>query len=126
MRITPRRTAFVSAAAAAAVSDGPVGFTQRLASFPRLVRDVLLGRYDGLSRGRLLLMVLGAAYVLSPIDLLPEALLTLPGLADDALVAGWLVAAVLGATGAYAAWHAGEVAPAQPGSTTVIGHVVSR
>ena len=117
--------AFVTATAAAAASDGPVGFAQRLASVPRLVRDVVLGRYDGLSRRRLLVMVLAAGYVLSPIDLLPEALLTLPGLADDALVAGWLVAAVLGATGAYAAWHAGEVTPAAPGATTVLGQVVS-
>ncbi len=95
------RKAAAAAAAAAAMSDGPSGFIERLASIPRLVRDVLSGSYDGLSRGRLLLMLLGVVYVVSPVDLLPEALLTIPGLADDAAVAAWLVASALGATSAY-------------------------
>ena len=49
------RKAAAAAAAAAAMSDGPTGFMGRISSIPRLVRDVLLGRYEGLSRGRLLL-----------------------------------------------------------------------
>ena len=40
MKSTPRRAAFAAATAAAAAQDGPVGFAQRLAAFPRLVRDV--------------------------------------------------------------------------------------
>jgi uncharacterized membrane protein YkvA (DUF1232 family) len=104
------RKAAAAAAAAAAMSDGPTGFTARVASIPRLVRDVLRGRYDGLSRGRLLLMVGAVFYILSPIDLLPEAILTIPGLADDAAVAAWLVASLLAATTAYRAWETGHVA----------------
>ena len=103
------RRAAAAAATAAAMSDGPGGFVARLASIPRLVRDVLLGRYGGLSRGRLLLMALAVLYIVSPVDLLPEAVLTIPGLADDAAVAAWLVASLLGATSAYRAWESGTV-----------------
>ena len=88
------------------------------------MRDVLLGRYDGMSRGKLLLMAAAAVYIVSPIDLLPEALLTLPGLADDAVVAGWLLASVLGGTSAYAAWREGQVVPAPDGRSTVPGEVL--
>ena len=98
---SPRRTAACTAAAAAVVSDGPVRFTARLAALPRLVRDVLRGRWDGVSRGRLAVMAVAVVYVVSPVDLLPEAILTIPGLADDAMVVGWLVTALLGATTAY-------------------------
>lgn len=99
-----RRTAAYTAAAAAAASDGPVGFGQRIASVPGLVRDTLSGRYDGLGKGRLALMVVALLYIVSPVDLVPEAVLTIPGLLDDAAVAAWLVAALVGATTAYRAW----------------------
>ena len=72
---TPRRKAAYTAAAAAAATDGPSGFVARLASIPRMARDVLVGRYDGLTRGRLALMVLAVLYIVSPVDLLPEAVL---------------------------------------------------
>lgn len=105
--VTKRRAAAYAAAAAAASADGPSGFGQRVASIPRLVRDVMIGRYKGLSRGRLLLMLLAVVYVVSPVDLLPEALLTIPGLVDDVAVAGWLVAATFRATTAYREWETG-------------------
>jgi uncharacterized membrane protein YkvA (DUF1232 family) len=104
------RKAAAAAAAAAAMQDGPTGFMARVASIPRMVRHVLTGDYDGLSRGRLLLMLGAVLYIVSPVDLLPEAILTIPGLADDAAVAAWLVASVLGATSAYRAWEGGRVA----------------
>ncbi len=107
MTRTARRAAFASAASAAA-ADGPAGFFSRVRTLPRLVRDVVSGRYGGLSRGRLALMVLALAYIVSPVDLLPEVLLSIPGLADDAAVAAWLVASALGATGAYLAWRGEE------------------
>jgi uncharacterized membrane protein YkvA (DUF1232 family) len=118
------RKAAAAAATAAAMSDGPSGFLTRLASIPRLVRDVLSGRYNGLSRRRLLLMLLGVVYVVSPVDLLPEALLTIPGLADDAAVATWLVASALGATTAYRIWENGRAADAD-GPVVIPGEVVS-
>ena len=99
-----RRAAFASAATAAG-TEGPTGLMARLSALPRLVRDVLTGRYVEVSRGRLLLMALAVLYIVSPIDLVPEALLTIPGMVDDVAVAGWLVSAVLGATTAYLAWE---------------------
>jgi uncharacterized membrane protein YkvA (DUF1232 family) len=56
-------------------------------------------------------MLLAVLYVLSPVDLIPEAILPLVGLADDAVVAAWLVAALFGATSAYRSWETGRVDP---------------
>ena len=106
-----RRAAFASAAATA--GEGPTGLMSRITALPRLVRDVLAGRFVEVSRGRLLLMALAVLYVVSPIDLVPEALLTIPGMVDDVAVAGWLVSAVLGATTAYLAWEG-------PGTTSTV------
>ncbi len=106
-----RQKAAYAAAAAAAAAEGPFTFGARIASIPRLIRDVLGGRYDGLTKGRLGLMALAVLYVLSPVDLIPEAILPVIGLADDAAIAVWLVAALFGATNAYRAWEAGRVDP---------------
>ncbi len=103
-----RRKAAYTAAAAAAMSEGPTSFGQRVASVPGLVRDTLNGRYDGLGKGRLAMMAVALVYIVSPIDVLPEALLTIPGLMDDAAVAAWLIATLMGATTAY---RASVVAP---------------
>ncbi len=107
-----RRNAAYTAAAAAAMSEGPLSFGQRVTSLPGLVRDTLAGRYEGLGRGRLAMMVLALIYIVSPIDLVPEALLTVPGLMDDAAVAAWLIATLIGATTAYRAWDGGDLARA--------------
>ena len=103
-----RRKAAYTAAASAAVSDGPTGFAARVGSIPRLARDVMTGRYDGMSRGRLALMVAAVIYIVSPIDLIPEGFLSVFGLADDAMVAAWLIAGLIGATSAYRIWERGE------------------
>jgi uncharacterized membrane protein YkvA (DUF1232 family) len=86
------------------MSDGPLGFGQRVASLPALVRDTLNGRYDGLGKGRLAMMVVALIYIVAPIDIVPEAFLTIPVLMDDAAVAAWLIASLMGATTAYRAW----------------------
>lgn len=106
--VTNRQKAAYTAAAAAAAAEGPAGFGARLAAIPRLIGDVLRGRYEGLGKGRLALMVLAFVYVVSPVDLIPEAILPIIGLADDAVVAAWLVSSVLGATTAYRAWESRE------------------
>jgi len=118
------RKAAAAAAAAAAMSDGPTGFMARVGSIPRMVRDVLRGDFDGLSRGRLVMMLLAVLYIVSPVDLLPEAILTIPGLADDAAVAAWLIASVLGATSAYRMWEGGHVA-ASDDPKVVPGEVIT-
>jgi uncharacterized membrane protein YkvA (DUF1232 family) len=104
MSKSSRRTAFTSAATAAG-AEGPASLMARISAFPRLVRDVATGRFVEVSRGRLLLMGLAVLYIVSPVDLVPEVFLTLPGLVDDVAVAGWLVSSALGATAAYLAWE---------------------
>ena len=84
---------------------GAPGFGERLAALPRLVGATLSGRYRGSSPGRLGLFALGLIYILSPIDLAPEALLTVFGLADDALVGVWLLGNVLDETERFISWE---------------------
>jgi uncharacterized membrane protein YkvA (DUF1232 family) len=81
------------------------GFGERIAALPRLVRASLTGRYDG--RGRLFLMVFAAAYIVSPIDLIPELFIPVIGLIDDAFVAAWLAGAVLSETERFLEWERG-------------------
>lgn len=109
-----RRKAAYTVAAAAVVSEGPLNFGQRVSSLPGLVRDTLSGSYDGLGRGRLAMMLVAVLYIVSPVDLVPEALLTIPGLMDDAAVAGWLIAALMGATTAYGTWRGGTAGQGIP------------
>jgi uncharacterized membrane protein YkvA (DUF1232 family) len=106
------------------MQHGPTGFASRVGSIPRMELDVLTGDYEGLSRGRVLLMVGAVLYIVAPIDLLPEAILTIPGFADDAAVAGWLIASLLGATSAYRTWENGHLA-ASDGPRVVRGEVLT-
>lgn len=117
---TPRSAAFAAAAAHTAASDGPVGFLRRLVSIPAMLRDSLTGKYVGLGRGRLMLLALAGLYIVSPIDLLPEALLTIPGLADDALLGVWLAASLLALSDDYLVWRGRPVT----GANSVPGVVV--
>ncbi|MDR6865304.1 YkvA family protein [Phycicoccus sp. 3266] len=109
---------------------GSAGMGERLASLPRLARATFSGEYTGSSRGRLLAMVGAVLYVVSPVDLVPEAFLSVLGLADDAVVLSWIAAAVVNETESFLAWER-----MQPGRTrttgrpgaareTVDGHVV--
>ena len=66
------------------------------------------------------MMAVALVYIVSPIDVLPEALLTIPGLMDDAAVAAWLIASLMGATTAYRAWSGGS-APRLSTDGTVTG-----
>jgi uncharacterized membrane protein YkvA (DUF1232 family) len=106
-----RRKAAYTVAATAALSEGPMSLGQRVACIPGLVRDTMNGSYAGLGRGRLTMMVVALVYIVSPVDVLPEALLTLPGMMDDAAVAAWLIASLMGATTAYQVWSGSGPAP---------------
>jgi uncharacterized membrane protein YkvA (DUF1232 family) len=77
----------------------------RVSALPRLVVDTLSGRYDGMSRGRLGLYALAVAYLLSPIDLIPELLFAVLGLAEDALVSVWLLGSFLDETERFLIWE---------------------
>ncbi len=84
---------------------GAPDLADRARVLPRMVSGAASGRYPELSRGRLGLFLLAAVYLLSPIDLVPEAVLGLLGLVDDAVVALWLGGAFLDETERFLAWE---------------------
>ena len=96
-----RRAALSAATVSTLQSQGPNGFFSRLGAVPHMLRDTFNGSYSGLGKGRLAAMSLALLYLVSPVDLLPEALLTIPGLLDDAAVAVWLVAGLVSAADDY-------------------------
>ena len=78
-----------------------------------MVRATFSGEYVGVSKGRLMLMLAAAGYLVSPLDLIPEAVLPIVGLADDALVLSWLATRLVEETEAFLEWEKGIVgAPA--------------
>jgi len=70
-----------------------------------MITGAVTGRYPELGRGRLALFVLAVAYIVSPVDLVPEAFLALLGLGDDAVVALWLGGAFLVETDRFLEWE---------------------
>jgi len=104
----PRRVAAFTALWRAVVRGqrpGAPGLGDRLAAVPRMVREAVSGRYAALGRGRLALLALGLAYLISPVDLVPEAVIPLLGLVDDGVVALWLAGAFLAETDNYLRWE---------------------
>jgi uncharacterized membrane protein YkvA (DUF1232 family) len=109
-------------------SGGP-GVGVRLTSLPRLVGATFRGEYAGTSRGRLLAVVGALLYVVSPVDLVPELLLPLLGVADDALVISWIAASVVNETESFLAWerdrpHTDHDTGHDTGHDTVRGDVI--
>ena len=102
-----RHTALVAIIRAVRASGRPgsPGVQVRLAAVPRMASAVLRGSYRGLGRGRLAMFGLAVLYIVSPIDLAPEALLAVFGLADDALVAVWLTGGLLDEAERFLAWE---------------------
>jgi uncharacterized membrane protein YkvA (DUF1232 family) len=96
-------------------SPGAPSVGRQLSALPRLVAATMSGRYPGMTRARLGLMALALLYVVSPVDLVPEAALLLLGMADDAMVLAWLAGSVLAETDAFLAWETGVASP-PPGS----------
>jgi hypothetical protein len=76
---------------------------QRLAALPRMIKATAGGEYDG--GLRLAMIAAATAYVVSPVDLIPEAALLIFGLADDALMIAWLAGSVLDETGRFLEWE---------------------
>lgn len=96
-----------------ALRPGTPGLAERGRAVPRLVRAVLTGQYATLSRGHLGLLLLAALYVVSPVDLVPEAFLGLLGIADDALVVTWLAASLVHDTEDFLVWERTRATGAQ-------------
>lgn len=106
--IGPRRVAAFHALWRAVTQSrrpGAPGIGDRARALPRLLRGAATGRYPQLSRGRLGLVVLALAYLVSPVDLVPEAFLALLGLTDDAVVALWLGGTFLSETERFLDWE---------------------
>lgn len=101
-----------------ATRPGTPGFGARMTSLPRLVMATIRGEYVGTTRGRLLALFAAVLYVVSPIDLVPEVVLPILGLGDDALVIGWIAAWVINETESFLNWERDR-------NRTVRGDVIS-
>ncbi len=96
---------------------GAPGLGARLSAIPRMVAQGLGGRYPGLDKGRVALAALGLVYVLSPVDAVPEIFVPLLGLGDDAVVAAFVVGALLAEADAFLDWESHQ-------ARTVAGEVI--
>lgn len=94
----------VRAIKSASAPDAPSLWT-RVAALPRMVRAIRRGEYTGADLSRVWLMMGAVGYVVSPVDLMPEAFLLLGGLADDALVVGWLAVTIIRTTDDFLEWE---------------------
>ncbi|MET3427106.1 uncharacterized membrane protein YkvA (DUF1232 family) [Actinoplanes tereljensis] len=102
---TLKRTAAFTALARQLMrgSRGGPSLSKRIAAVPRMLKASATGQYDG--GMRLALMAAATAYVVSPIDLIPEAFLLVVGLADDAVMITWLAGTVLAETERFLEWE---------------------
>ncbi|QDO90284.1 DUF1232 domain-containing protein [Ornithinimicrobium ciconiae] len=109
----------VATAIRSASRPGAPGLGERLAALPRMIRAIMTKRYAGVDGSKLLMMLAAVGYVVSPIDLMPEAILFLGGLGDDALVVGWLAVTIVNATDDFLDWERnGDAIPGQVYDTT--------
>lgn len=95
---------------------GTSSLGERLGAIPRLIGAAATGRYPLMGKGRLALYALGAAYIVSPIDVVPEAFFLAFGLIDDLGVAAWVVTALLSEADRFLAWER-----SQTGDRTIDG-----
>ncbi len=84
---------------------GEPGTAERLRAMPDMVTDTVSGTYPEMGRGRLLLFAIALVYLVSPVDVVPEVLLSVLGLGDDVLVALWLGGSLLVEADRYLGWR---------------------
>src|SRR5918999_4220112 len=92
LRDLRRRTAWTALVRAFRPSTPGVG--RRVVAIPRMIAATIRGEYDGMSR--LAMMAISAAYIVSPIDAVPEGFLLLLGLVGGVAVGTWFAGALLG------------------------------
>jgi uncharacterized membrane protein YkvA (DUF1232 family) len=102
-----RAAAFTALWKALMANRGGPSIGARFAVLPRMVWQSLMGRYDG--GARVLMMLAGTLYVVSPIDFIPEMVFLLPGFIDDAFIIAWVVGAFLSETERFLAWEDARV-----------------
>lgn len=105
MARTLQRTAAFTALAKALMSGsrGGPSLGKRMAALPRMMKATARREYDG--GMRVAMMAAATAYVISPIDVVPEAFLWVVGLADDAVMITWLAGTVLAETERFLEWE---------------------
>ncbi|MBC3192928.1 DUF1232 domain-containing protein [Pseudonocardia sp. C8] len=84
---------------------GAPGPVDRVRALPAMVRDAWRGSYPHLAKGRMAMFLLALAYLVSPVDVVPEVFLTVLGLTDDAVVAMWLGGSLLVEADRYLGWR---------------------
>ncbi|WP_137120125.1 YkvA family protein [Segeticoccus rhizosphaerae] len=89
----------------ASTRAGSPGLLTRVAALPRLTLATVRGDYRGATVRELLILLGAVAYVVSPVDLMPEAVLGVFGLGDDAVVVGWVAVTVVNLTEDFLAWE---------------------
>jgi uncharacterized membrane protein YkvA (DUF1232 family) len=90
-----------------AMRPGSAGLAERASAVPRMVQSIARGDYRGTTFGHVALLAAAVAYIVSPLDFMPEALFSVFGLADDAVVVAWLAAALVNDTEAFLTWERG-------------------
>ncbi len=88
-----------------AMRPGSAGLAERAGAVPRMVQALARGEYRGTTFGHVALLAAAMAYIVSPLDLMPEALFGVLGLGDDAVVVAWLAAALVNDTEAFLDWE---------------------
>jgi uncharacterized membrane protein YkvA (DUF1232 family) len=105
MAKTLKRTAAFTALARALMSGvrGGPSIGKRMAALPRMLKATAKGEYDG--GMRVAMMAAATAYVVSPVDFVPEAFFLVFGLVDDAVMITWLAGTVLSETERFLEWE---------------------
>lgn len=127
MALTTRVATVRSLVTAVRLATRPGGpsIPERMGAVPRLVRATVAGHYTGTSVAKLLMLLGAAGYLVSPVDLMPEALLGPLGLADDAMVLSWLASQLVNETEDFLAWERGFAgAQSRPASNPAAGRTV--
>ncbi|ADG90213.1 hypothetical protein TBS_16920 [Thermobispora bispora] len=83
----------------------------RIKALPGMLRAALRGEYPAMGKRRLAMLVLALAYLISPIDAIPDFLVGI-GVVDDFGVALWLLTGLLQESGRYAEWVRRQAGPA--------------
>ena len=88
-----------------AVRPGSAGLVERVAAVPRMLSAVTRGEYRGTTFSHMALLAAAVVYIVSPLDFMPEALFSVFGLTDDAIVVTWLIAALVNDTEEFLTWE---------------------
>ncbi|KUP98002.1 YkvA family protein [Thermobifida cellulosilytica] len=98
--------------------NGKPSLGARIKALPRMLGARMRGQYRELTTSKIVLLLAALAYVVSPVDLVPELFVPLFGVADDVGVAVWLTAMLLGETERFINWE-------RIGTDHIEGEVVS-